>query len=423
LDAATGEQIVAAPNGQVAAKDAEPTRVLSAAFSPDGRSIVTRGYRGSIRLWDAATLRPVTPPLACQLLTDDEGHGQVHSVAFSADGRTVASGVSDKTARLWDVATSREIASPLRHEKEVRTVVFSPDRRSVLTASADGTVRLWDMATNSQIRVFGAPGFGALCNDCAAFSPDGCTIATATQVYEGQTVDEVRLWDAATGKEIGVLRGHEDTITSVDFDPDGGALLTASWDGTARVWDWRKGEQVIVLRDGSNRLESASCSSDGRTVMTRTANAVKLWNAAPSKESVVLRSRRPGQLGKLRCQRPEDLTTSNDKTVRIWDAATGRQMLSLPGHQGNVVKADFNRDGTRIVSASADHTARVWDASTGKEIAVLRGHEEASVRLPSARTAARSSRPRLPWTTERFDLGTVAARPLASHSDFRTLNR
>lgn len=382
VDAATGEQIAAAPEGEATAKPgAEPTRVLAAAFSPDGRSIVTGGYRGSIRLWDTATLKPVTPPLESKLLTDEKGAvlerlGTVHSVAFSADGRTVASGSSDKTARLWDVATSREIAPPLRHEKEVRTVVFSPDGRNVLTASADGTAWLWDVATSNQIRIFGDPASGTLCNRCVALTPDGRTIATATQVNEGQTVDKVRLWEAATGKEIGVLRGHEDTITSVEFGPDEGTLLTASWDGTARVWDWRKGEQVVMLRDGRNRLESASFSPDGRTVVTRTTNAVKLWDAAPTKESVVL-SGHEDQVNSASFDASgrRIVTTSHDETVRIWDAATGQQMLRLPGHQGNVVEADISRDGTRIVSASVDRTARVWDASTGKEIVVLRGHE------------------------------------------------
>ena len=381
LNAATGEQIIAAPEGEVAAKDTKPTRVLSTAFSPDGRNIVTGGYKGSIRFWDAATLKPITPPLGSQLLIDEKSDvlerlGTIDSVAFSPDGRTVAGGSSDKTARLWNVATSREISSPLRHETGVRTVVFSPDGRTLLTGSADGTARLWDVATSSQIRLFGDPGSGPFCNRCAAFSPDGRTIATATRVYQGQTVDEVRLWDAATGEEIGVLRGHEDIITSVVFSPDGGTLLTASWDGTARVWDGGKGAQVLVLRDGSNRLESASFSPDGRTVVTMTNNAVKLWDATPTKESVVL-SGHEDQVNSASFDvgGGRIVTTSNDKTVRIWDAATGRQLLSLPGHQENVVEAEFSRDGTKIVSASADRTARVWDASTGQEIAVLRGHE------------------------------------------------
>ena len=56
----------------------------------------------------------------------------------------------------------------------------------------------------------------------AAFSPDGST---------------ARIWDAATAKEIAVLRGHEGTVTSAAFSPDGSRIVTASYDRTARIWD------------------------------------------------------------------------------------------------------------------------------------------------------------------------------------------
>ena len=65
----------------------------------------------------------------------------------------------------------------------------------------------------------------------AAFSPDGSRIVTAS------SDKTARVWDAATGKEIAVLRGHEDEVTSAAFSPDGSRIVTASWDKTARIWD------------------------------------------------------------------------------------------------------------------------------------------------------------------------------------------
>ena len=66
------------------------------------------------------------------------------------------------------------------------------------------------------------------------------------------------------------------------------------------------------------------------------------------------------------------VTASEDKTARIWDAATGREICGLRGHR--TVIRRLQPDGSRIVTASADKTARIWDAATAKEIAVLRGH-------------------------------------------------
>ena len=66
---------------------------------------------------------------------------------------------------------------------------------------------------------------------------------------------------------------------------------------------------------------------------------------------------------------------SDDQTVRVWDAASGAELLVLRGHEGPVYAAAFSPDGARIVSGSGDGTVRVWDAASGAEQLVLRGHE------------------------------------------------
>ena len=57
------------------------------------------------------------------------------------------------------------------------------------------------------------------------------------------------------------------------------------------------------------------------------------------------------------------VTASNDKTARVWDAATGKAIAVLSGHEDSVISAAFSPDGLHIVTASADKTARVWDVS------------------------------------------------------------
>src|SRR5206468_3339164 len=91
------------------------------------------------RLWDAATGRPIGPPL--------EHRATVTAVAFSPDGRTLVTGSRDRTARLWDAATGRPIGPPLVHQSGVNAVTFSPNGRVVLTGSGDKTARLWGIPT------------------------------------------------------------------------------------------------------------------------------------------------------------------------------------------------------------------------------------------------------------------------------------
>ena len=105
---------------------------------------------------------------------------------------------------------------------------FSPDGSRIVTASSDKTARVWDAATAKEITVLRGHYQGVR---SAAFSADGSRIVTASADRTA------RVWDAATAKEIAVLSGHENWVISASFSPDGSRIVTASLDNTARVWD------------------------------------------------------------------------------------------------------------------------------------------------------------------------------------------
>jgi WD40 repeat protein len=86
---------------------------------------------------------------------------------------------------------------------------------------------------------------------------------------------------------------------------------------------------------------------------------------------------------------------SHDNTVRLWDAATGRETARLEGHEGPVISVAYSPDGKTLASGSGDHTVRLWDAATGRETARLAGHvgRVASVAYsPDGKTLASGSR-------------------------------
>jgi WD40 repeat protein len=78
----------------------------------------------------------------------------------------------------------------------------------------------------------------------------------------------VRLWEVASGKQIAMLRGHEDQVSSVAFSPDGRTLATGSMDRTARLWEVASGKQIGVLRGHEDQVSSVAFSPDGRTLAT-----------------------------------------------------------------------------------------------------------------------------------------------------------
>jgi WD40 repeat protein len=164
----------------------------------------------------------------------------------------------------------------------------------------------------------------------ATYSPDGLRIVTASNDKTA------RIWDAITGNLIATLEGHNDSVRSATYSPDGSHIVTASNDKTARVWDALSGQSIGTLAGHTDWVRTVSFSPDGSRIVT----------------------------------------ASTDKTARIWDAITGNLIATLEGHNDSVRSATYSPDGSRIVTAADDKTARVWDAITGASIAILTGHTD-----------------------------------------------
>jgi WD40 repeat protein/serine/threonine protein kinase/TPR repeat protein len=206
----------------------------------------------------------------------------------------------------------------------------------------------------------------------AVFSPDGGRIVTASWDKSA------RIWDAATGREVARLVGHTDRVWSAAFSPDGRRVVTASHDKTARIWDAATGRQILPLGGHTDRVTSAAFSPDGRRIVTASYDkTVRIWDAATGIQIRVLTGHT--DLVMNAAFSPDGdriITASHDKTARIWDAATGRQILLLNGHTDWVITAAFSPDGMQIVTASHDKTAGIWDAATGRQIRLLSGHTD-----------------------------------------------
>ncbi|HSC19533.1 MAG TPA: TIR domain-containing protein [Rhizomicrobium sp.] len=135
---------------------------------------------------------------------------------------------------------------------------------------------------------------------------------------------------------------------------------------------------LAVFRGHTNQVIGADFSPDGKRIVTASRDkTARIWDTQTARQLMVLRGHTGAVLSaEFSPDGKQIATASEDNTAIIWNATNGKEIVALRGHQGVLFAASFNPDGSRVVTASDDKTARIWDSRSGQQLMVLAGHED-----------------------------------------------
>jgi WD40 repeat protein/serine/threonine protein kinase/tetratricopeptide (TPR) repeat protein len=327
-----------------------PRAANDLAFTPDGKALVTAGEDGAVRLWDLRDGRP-QPPL--------EASGYTFLV------RVPLAGLGKPGERPGTFSASDAVK-----------LAFVADGRRLAAVDPDGKVKTVSVGGPLQERVvsFGPGRDLSLERRHFALSPDGALLAVRA---EGPGL---QLYDLATGKLRAGLDGHLDRVLDMTFGPDGKELFSVDDGGVVRVWNTVTGKgRASPLPWRPVPVDQAAFTATGRALVTVDRDRrAEVQDVATGKVLASWPAPHPG-LERVAVSTDAKLVATvgepgKGETVKVWDAAAGRERFTLRCRQGLVTTLAFSPDGALLATGGADGSVRLWDTGTGEWQACLEGH-------------------------------------------------
>lgn len=368
------------------------SRILSLAFSPNGKKLAAGGGNDPIRIWDTDTGTQVialkdtwvqalafAPPRGATLVSagafkkirawevvsgkEDkvlEGHTtpiRALVVSLTSDGGLIVSGGQDGKIVLWEYPTYKKLNILEDHKVEITALALTPDSTRLASAGSDGIIRLWDTDSFKPLRQVEAGCYPT----CLAFSSDG------KMLLAGGDNNLIQLWEVATGKPLPPLKGHQGSLAALVLSRDGKLLASSAHDATIRLWDIDGRKETRKLTVSPGDVDALALSNDGKLVAAGGFNnTVHLFETETGKELF-------GALGPASPLTGAALTADNKvlaaggpgRPLHLFDPATGKEIRQLASsHQGDLVVA-VAPDNKTLATAGGAGPVVFWSLPAG----------------------------------------------------------
>jgi WD40 repeat protein len=320
-------------------------------FSPDGQCLVLASDDRSVRVWDAASGKPLGEPLPHD--------GDITSAGFCLDGTRIYTTCSDGLLRFGDGQRGQALPEPIKHPKGIAGAGATGN--VISTWCDDFNARLWAIDSGKPM---GEPMPHTAAIHGAAFGLSGKLLLTFS------ADKTARLWDGNSSKPFGVVMAHPAAVLAGGFGAGDDVVWTLADDGLVRLWQTRSQKSIgnAIKHEG---LTSAAMHVKSKLLLTGGKDkTARLWDVGSNVQAgeplahdgAVLQVSLGGSDGNL------ILSRDDAGLVRVWAADT-RQPVGEPlQHKKAVQDASFDSSGERVLTIGADRVARLWDTLNGRLI-------------------------------------------------------
>ena len=334
--------------------------VIQVAWSRDGKMLASASYDTTIHLWDAVNGDSVRSLQHPDLVTH---------ISWSPDSRKLASGGFDHRVRIWEASSGKLLHNLEGHEGSINEVAWSPDGRQLASVSLDGTLKLWDPAAGGMpVRTLEEHSGSVT---CVAWANSG--------LASGDSQGNILKWDPLSGEglQLGGSASGRGGITDLAWSGEK-YLVWATDEGIVQAWNAATRAVTAPLADhrpGLTLLDTRS--ADSSAVSSGPDGRVHFAAFDDSGSGVSPAQVQPAALARVTSlsfhpKRALTATGGVDFKIRLWDDLN---QGIWQGHEDEVSRLAWNRDGTILVSGGADSKVKLWRLHSQGVVRTLTGHQ------------------------------------------------